>query len=104
MRRSSSRRLAIWCRRHCAPSARADGWYAPIHMSDIPAFPYAALWEERSIVSVANLTRSDGEEFLKLAAAVPIRTHVTAMPLAKANAALTRLRKGEVQGALVLIP
>lgn len=77
---------------------------AGIHMSNIPAFPYAALWEERSIVSVANLTRSDGEEFLKLAAAVPIRTHVTAMPLAKANAALTRLRKGEVQGALVLIP
>lgn len=77
---------------------------AGIHMSDIPAFPYAALWEERSIVSVANLTRTDGTEFLKLAAAVPIRTLITALPLAKANEALARMRGGDVQGALVLVP
>lgn len=77
---------------------------AGIHMSDIPAFPYADLWEERSILSVANLTRTDGIEFLALAAQVPIRTHVTTMPLADANRALDRLRAGEVEGALVLIP
>ncbi|SFG01281.1 alcohol dehydrogenase, propanol-preferring [Novosphingobium sp. CF614] len=77
---------------------------AGIHMSDIPAFPYADLWEERSIVSVANLTRSDGTEFLDLAARVPVRTHVTSMPLAQANDALDRLRAGEVEGALVLVP
>ncbi|MDE2405348.1 MAG: zinc-dependent alcohol dehydrogenase family protein [Sphingomonadales bacterium] len=77
---------------------------AGIHMSDIPAFPYADLWEERQIVSVANLTRADGEEFLPLAAAAGVRTHVTALPLAEANAALDRLRKGEVEGALVLVP
>lgn len=77
---------------------------AGIHMSDIPAFPYADLWEERGLVSVANLTRRDGTEFLDLAAQVPIRTHVTPMPLAQANEALDRLRKGEIEGALVLIP
>ena len=77
---------------------------AGIHMSDIPGFPYADLWEERSILSVANLTREDGAEFLSLATRVPIRTHVTAMPLSAANEALTRLRGGEVQGALVLVP
>ncbi len=77
---------------------------AGIHMSDIPAFPYADLWEERSIVSVANLTRSDGDEFLALAARAAIRTEVTAMPLAQANEALNRLRAGEVEGALVLVP
>lgn len=77
---------------------------AGIHMSDIPAFPYADLWEERSILSVANLTRQDGEEFLALAAEVPIRTHVSAMPLDQANEALGRLRSGEVEGAIVLIP
>ncbi len=74
-----------------------------IHMSDIPAFPYADLWEERSILSVANLTRQDGTEFLALAAEAGIRTHVTPMPLAQANEALERLRKGEVEGALVLV-
>src|SRR3546814_15665379 len=76
---------------------------AGIHMSDIPAFPYAGLWEERSILSVANLTRQDGTEFLALAAQAGIRTHVTPMPLAQANEALERLRKGEVEGALVLV-
>ena len=75
---------------------------AGIHMSDIPAFPYADLWEERSISSVANLTRSDGAEFLELAAQVPIRTQVTAMPLSEANEALALLRSGKVTGALVL--
>lgn len=76
---------------------------AGIHMSDIPAFPYRDLWQERSIRSVANLTRRDGLEFLPLAAAAGVRTHVTAMPLGQANAALDRLRRGAVEGALVLI-
>jgi len=77
---------------------------AGIHMSDIPAFPYADLWEERQILSVANLTRADGTEFLALAAQVPVRTHVTPMKMAEANEALDRLRAGEVEGAIVLIP
>ena len=75
---------------------------AGIHMSDIPAFPYADLWEERRIQSVANLTRKDGVEFLPLAAEAGVTTHVTAMPLAEANAALDRLRSGAVDGAIVL--
>lgn len=75
---------------------------AGIHMSDIPSFPYADLWEERSILSVANLTRADGTAFLALAGAAPIRTAVTALPLARANEALGRLRAGEVEGAIVL--
>ncbi len=77
---------------------------AGIHMSDIPAFPYADLWEERSIRSVANLTRADGTAFLEHAARCGVRTHVTAMPLAEANAALDRLRTGAFEGALVLVP
>nr|WP_324827866.1 zinc-dependent alcohol dehydrogenase family protein [Qipengyuania sp. Z2] len=77
---------------------------AGIHMSDIPCFPYAILWEERSIRSVANLTRDDGAAFLDLAVQVPIRTHFTAMPLEQANEALRRLREGTVEGALVLVP
>jgi len=77
---------------------------AGIHMSDIPSFPYADLWGERSIRSVANLTRRDGEEFLALAPRVPVRTHVEALPLEHANEALARLRAGDVQGALVLVP
>lgn len=77
---------------------------AGIHMSDIPGFPYADLWEERQILSVANLTRADGVEFLALAAAAGIRTHVEPVPLAAANTALARLRAGEVEGALVLVP
>jgi propanol-preferring alcohol dehydrogenase len=77
---------------------------AGIHMSDIPSFPYELLWGERVVRSVANLTRSDGEEFLELAAEVPVETHVQRLPLADANQALARLRAGEVRGALVLVP
>jgi alcohol dehydrogenase, propanol-preferring len=75
-----------------------------IHMSDIPAFPYAILWGERRLVSVANLTRRDAEEFLALAPKVPVRTTVETMPLAHANEALSRLREGRLTGAAVLIP
>ena len=77
---------------------------AGIHMSDIPAFPYAWLWGERSIRSVANLTRRDGVEFFELVRRLPIRTHVTRYPLAQANQALADLRAGKLQGAAVLIP
>ncbi len=75
-----------------------------IHMSDIPSFPYEILWEERSICSVANLTRSDGEAFLTLAPKVPVRMELQTFPLEEANEALTRLRSGNIQGAAVLIP
>ena len=74
-----------------------------IHMSDIPSFPYSILWEERSICSVANLTRRDGEEFMALASKVPVRTEVETFPLEAANEALTRLRAGKIQGAAVLL-
>jgi propanol-preferring alcohol dehydrogenase len=74
-----------------------------IHMSDIPQFPYALLWEERAVVSVANLTRRDGKEFLTLAPKVPVRTTVQRFPLEAANEALARLRKGAVEGAAVLV-
>ncbi len=77
---------------------------AGIHMSDIPAFPYRLLWSERVVRSVANLTRRDGEEFLALAARVPVRTTVERVPLAEAGAALARLRAGDVRGAAVLVP
>lgn len=77
---------------------------AGIHMSEIPGFPYEDLWGERSILSVANLTRSDGVEFLDLAAKAPIRTRVTAFPLREANEALDQLRNGELEGAAVLVP
>ena len=77
---------------------------AGIHMSDIPSFPYAILWGERTVRSVANLTRRDGEEFLALAPQVPVRTEVTRFPLWQANEALRRLRTGELQGAAVLVP
>jgi propanol-preferring alcohol dehydrogenase len=77
---------------------------AGIHMSDIPSFPYADLWEERSIVSVANLTRADGRAFLRIAGEVPVRTATTAYPLAEANAALDALRRGTLDGAAVLVP
>ena len=77
---------------------------AGIHMSDIPSFPYELLWGERVVRSVANLTRADGDEFLELAARVPVRTEVEAVPLARANDALARLRSGDVRGALVLVP
>jgi propanol-preferring alcohol dehydrogenase len=77
---------------------------AGIHMSDIPSFPYADLWGERVIRSVANLTRQDGLDFLALAPRVPIRTEVETLPLEAANEALKRLREGRVRGALVLVP
>jgi propanol-preferring alcohol dehydrogenase len=75
-----------------------------IHMSDIPAFPYALLWEERTLCSVANLTRRDGEEFLAMAPRVPVRTTVGTLPLARANEALEKLRMGKMEGAAVLVP
>ncbi|WP_073101620.1 zinc-dependent alcohol dehydrogenase family protein [Pollutimonas bauzanensis] len=75
---------------------------AGIHMSDIPGFPYARLWGERTIRSVANLTRNDGLEFLELARQAPIHTAVTVFPLERANEALARLRSGASQGAVVL--
>jgi len=75
---------------------------AGIHMSDIPAFPYRILWEERQIVSVANLTRRDGLELLDLAPRIPIRCEVTPYPLEQANEALAALRGGELRGAAVL--
>jgi len=77
---------------------------AGIHMSDIPAFPYEDLWHERSIRSVANLTRDDGHEFLALAPEVPVLTTVTTYPLAQAEQALTDLRAGAFEGAAVLLP
>jgi propanol-preferring alcohol dehydrogenase len=77
---------------------------AGIHMSDIPSFPYRLLWEERTIRSVANLTRQDAHEFLALAAEVPLQTQVQAYPLSDANKALDDLRAGRLSGAAVLIP
>ena len=76
---------------------------AGIHMSDIPSFPYDILWGERTIKSVANLTRKDGEEFLSLVEKYPVETETQTFPLEDANIALDRLRKGEIQGAAVLI-
>ena len=73
-----------------------------IHMSDIPSFPYEILWEERSIRSVANLTREDGVEFLALAPKIPVRSHVTPYPLEEAQKALDDLRAGNITGAAVL--
>ena len=76
---------------------------AGIHMSDIPSFPYRILWEERSIKSVANLTRADGEEFMALAPKIPIQTEVHPYPLEKTNEALNDLREGNFDGAAVII-
>jgi propanol-preferring alcohol dehydrogenase len=76
---------------------------AGIHMSDIPAFPYALLWGERVVRSVANLTRRDGEAFLALAPTVPVRTTVETLPLERGDEALARLRDGSVRGAAVLV-
>jgi alcohol dehydrogenase, propanol-preferring len=73
-----------------------------IHMSDIPSFQYKFLWEERVIRSVANLTREDGEELLKIAPKVPLKTEITKLPLNKANEALDKLRDGKIEGAFVL--
>ena len=77
---------------------------AGIHMSDIPAFPYADLWGERQILSVANLTREDGATFLVPGVAGTIHSHVVPFPLAEANEALARLREGRIEGAAVLVP
>ncbi len=76
---------------------------AGIHMSDIPSFPYRILWQERTVRSVANLTRRDAIDFLEIAPKVPVRTHVRPYPLAEANAALEDLREGRLQGAAVLM-
>jgi propanol-preferring alcohol dehydrogenase len=75
---------------------------AGIHMSDIPAFPYELLWHERTMRSVANLTRRDGEEFLPLAASVPVETRIQTYPLADANRALDDIRHGRLEGSAVL--
>src|SRR5579871_895935 len=75
-----------------------------IHMSDIPSFPYALLWEERRLVSVANLTRQDGRDYLPMAAAAGVKPHVATYPLADANRALADLRSGALVGAAVLRP
>jgi alcohol dehydrogenase, propanol-preferring len=77
---------------------------AGIHMTDIPGFPYESLWGERVIRSVANLTRADGDEFLRLAPTIPIQTEVETFPLEEANEALDRLRRGSLRGAAVLLP
>jgi propanol-preferring alcohol dehydrogenase len=77
---------------------------AGIHMSDIPSFRYELLWGERTLRSVANLTRRDGEEFLALAPQVPVRTQVETFALEDANEALAKLRAGDVRGAVVLVP
>ncbi len=74
-----------------------------IHMSDIPSFPYHLLWEERIIRSVANLTRQDGLEFFKIIAQAPVKTEIQPFPLEQANEALVKLRRGELQGAAVLV-
>jgi len=72
-------------------------------MTNIPSFPYSILWEERSICSVANLTRRDGEEFMALAPKIPVRTEIETFPLEEANEALNRLRAGKIHGAAVLV-
>jgi propanol-preferring alcohol dehydrogenase len=77
---------------------------AGIHMSDIPSFPYEDLWHERTIRSVANLTRRDGEEFIALAPKVPVRTTITKYPLEQAEAALADLRAGRFEGTAVIVP
>ena len=76
---------------------------AGIHMSDVPSFPYALLWGERSIASVANLTRADGRNFMELAARIGLRLNVELLPLSAANEALERLRSGNLRGAAVLV-
>jgi propanol-preferring alcohol dehydrogenase len=75
-----------------------------IHMSDVPAFSYDLLWEERCVCSVANLTRRDGEDFFKIAPCVPVKTTVEVFPLAQANEVLSKLRTGKIHGAAVLVP
>ena len=77
---------------------------AGIHMSDIPGFPYEILWEERQLVSVANLTRRDGLDVLRLAPEIGIVTRRTSFPLRQANGALAELRAGRFEGAAGLVP
>ncbi len=77
---------------------------AGIHMSEIPAFPYELLWGERTVCSVANLTRRDGEEFLALAPEIPVRTEVHEYSLENTNEALDDLRQGRFQGSAVVVP
>jgi propanol-preferring alcohol dehydrogenase len=77
---------------------------AGIHMSDIPAFPYGLLWGERSVASVANLTRADGRAFMRIADEIDLQPSVETFSLTQANEALTRLRSGQLQGAAVLLP
>lgn len=77
---------------------------AGIHMSDIPGFPYSLLWEERQVMSVANLTRQDGIDFLAVASKAGIVTRTTVYPLREANRALDDLRAGHFEGAAVLVP
>jgi propanol-preferring alcohol dehydrogenase len=77
---------------------------AGIHMSDIPSFPYADLWNERQVMSVANLTRQDGDEFFPLAQKANVHTRTTPYPLEKANEALDDLKAGCLKGAAVLLP
>jgi propanol-preferring alcohol dehydrogenase len=92
------------------PAARRAGKYGGrvvcggIHMSDIPSFPYRILWEERQVMSVANLTRADAHEFLAVAPKAGVKTEVVRYPLARANEALADLREGRLQGAAVLVP
>ena len=92
--------LMIEALRRSAKGARIVS--AGIHMSDIPSFPYEELWGERSLMSVANLTREDGREFLELAPQVPVHTQVTEYPLERAGEALDDIRSGELEGAAVL--
>jgi propanol-preferring alcohol dehydrogenase len=92
--------LMIAALRASAPGARVIS--AGIHMSDVPAFPYELLWGERTLGSVANLTRRDGEEFLALAPLVPVRTEVEVHALSEADAALDSIRSGRLRGAAVL--
>jgi propanol-preferring alcohol dehydrogenase len=73
-------------------------------MSDVPSFPYELLWGERVVRSVAHLTREDGEDFLEIAAHVPMRTRVTPHPLTEANEVLAQLRAGKIVGAAALVP
>jgi propanol-preferring alcohol dehydrogenase len=92
--------LMVEALRASAPGATVVS--AGIHMSDIPSFPYELLWHERSMRSVANLTRRDGEEFLPLATALPVETRIQVYPLADANRALDDIRHGRVEGSAVL--
>ena len=103
--RSPSRPRATWCAPRCAPLDRgATVAINAIHLDRLPEMPYDELWWERRLASVANFTRADAAELLALAAQIPIRTTFETHPLADANVALTRLSRGEVDGAAVLVP